>query len=138
MKVYEYGEVCPDDGIHWSKLVAKNERSFSIIKASFIAKLEYCIADMVDEIDSADDDSYLDALTQQNQFEVARLNIIKSATTFDQLCKAAEVFVTERDVSESINEDYWVMLSEKTKRTFLSQFKANQFYSHSNEWFFCT
>lgn len=120
MKVYEYGEVCPDDGIHWSKLVAKNEQSFSIIKASFIAKLEYCIADMVDEIDSADDDSYLDALTQQNQFEVARLNIIKSATTFDQLCKAAEVFVTERDVSESINEDYWVMLSEKTKRTFLS------------------
>ena len=121
MKVYEYGEQCEHEGILWSDLIISNEQSFEAIKTALVAKFELNVSlttEALDESypdDATDDDIqyYIDAHLEQKEYDLAVLNLAKSAKTMMHLMRIERVFIRQREVAEYVGCDYWSLLAAK-------------------------
>ena len=121
MKMYEFGEQCEHEGILWSGLTLINEQSFEVVKTALIAKFELNVSLTVDALDesypddatSADIESYMDAHLEQRQYDVKRLQQVKSVMSMASLCRIDKVFIRERDVAEYVGCDYWSLLAAR-------------------------
>lgn len=115
MKVYEYGEQCPHDGILWSNLVISNDQSLEAVKAGLIAKLELDTSLTAEALDDGNDDDadYITALTEQKERDLSRLDLVRGAKFLSHLCRIDKIFVRQRDVAEYAGCDYWSLLAAK-------------------------
>lgn len=121
MKVYEYGQQCEHDGVLWSDLVIGSEQSFEAIKTALVAKFELNLlltTEALDESypDDATDDAiqyYIDAHLEQKEYDIAVLNLARSAKTMIHLMRIDKVFIRAREVAEYVGCDYWSLLAAK-------------------------
>lgn len=113
MKVYEYGEQCPHEGILWSDLTLSNEQSFEAIKTAIVAKFELNLSLTAEALDEHDDADYIEAHIKQKNYDQKRLREAKFASSMAVLCRTDKVFIRQRDVAEYVGCDYWSLLAAK-------------------------
>lgn len=116
MKVYEYGERCPHEGVFWSELTLANNGSYMAMKTAIVAKFELNLLLTAEALDEHDDEDFIAAHLERKKYDAKRLNQARACRSMDDLLKIDRVFVRERSVSEYVGCDYWSLLAKDTVR----------------------